>query len=799
MRKIDLVIYYRKLLKNIQETLIKVFGLSIGLACILVIYLFINTELTYDRFHEDASDIYRVEREAEARGRVFKSSLVGPLVGETILNELPEIKEMTRLFTYTWREEALIEYKDKQFFEKKMFLVDPSFFKLFSFRLVQGNIENVFKQYNSVVLSESCAKKYFGEDDPIGKTITLKNFGNKVLVVSGIIKDVPQNSHFSFDLLLLLDICKDIYWDPFIKGWDGSDFYTYIKTQKNVNVEDLEQKIKSIITEKYSGKYGIPNLSLKALTSIHLYSHYSDEIEKNGNVDHVFFAFIIGLIICLISLSNFVNITNAQVIFRAKEVGVKKMLGESRAQLFIQFMIESILLAFISMIIAFIIIEVIISPFTKLLNININIYNGNIYTYVGFIMIVILFGVLAGLFPALMYSAYKTIDVLKGKLWKVGKRITTRRIIMTAQFVIVAVLLISTLVVYKQKKFLVNDDPGFSVENVIVVPLKDYSVNQNYLAFKNSLQSYPFITNVTSSSALPMSIRVNIDIECEGHSDVVKMTSLDVDFDFIELFDLEIIAGRSFNQQYSNDSKTSYIINQTAAKLLNWENPVGRTINYSNKDLKLAEFEEGKVIGVVKDFNHTSKHNKIQPLIIKVYPGLHYVSIRFTSGYHDEALEFIKSKYEEVNVDSDFSYFLAEQKFEELYQDEENMNSIFAYSTSIAIIIAILGLFSLASLDMKRKFREIGIRKVFGADASTLLIKFLKQYGLLVLISNVISFPIAWYIMNKWLNSFAYAINISIWYFVIAFLVITIIALATVVGQAFRASSKNPIDSLKYE
>ncbi len=791
--------YYRSLLKNKQDSIIKMIGLSVGLACIIVIYLFIDTEFSFDRFHEDSNQIYRIQREAEVRGNTVLSALASPLMGEMILNELPEVEEMTRLFTYSWQEEAQFTYKDKQFFEKKMFLVDPSFFNFFSFKLIKGDPVHVFDLPNAIVLSESCAKKYFGDQNPMGKSITLKNFGSIVFTVKGIIQSAPENSHFSFDVLVSTQMGEHIYWKPFLNTWGNNSFYTYIKVRKGVDPEILVTKINELAKNRHEGSYGIPEYDLMPMTDIHFYSHTSDEIEKNGNINHLIFAFIIGLVISIISLSNFVNITNAQIIFRAREVGIKKLFGEIRLKLFYQFIFESVILSFVSMIIALIMIEIAISHFASLLGINVDLYSTGILIYLKLILLVALFGVLAGLFPAIMYSAFNTINVLKGRLWKTNKKISVQRIIMAAQFIIVAVLMVSTFVVNKQKKFLINDDPGFSVENVIVVPLKDYSLLKNYQAFKDALKTGPYIENVAGSSALPMNVRRVHEFECEGNDETIQMTALNVDFDFLELYNMELIEGRRFDKSFSADSKISYIINQTAAKMLGWDRPIGKIINYSNKGLKLAEFEEGKVIGLVADFHHSSRQNMIEPLVMKVYPDAQYVSIRFKDGYYEEALSFIKSKYDEVNPNKEFAHFLGVTKYNELYQDEARMNQVFMYSTIIAIVIALMGLFSLSSLEMKRKFREIGIKKVFGAETSSLLVQFLKQYGWLVLISNLIAFPIAWIIMDEWLNGFAYSVSFTWYPFLLAFAITAFVSIVTVVGQVIQAASKNPVESLKYE
>lgn len=799
MNNIDLIIILRSIGRNPVENLIKISGLSLAFAALIIIYLYISHELSFDRFHERSGNIYRLEMGFEARGSYIESALTPPLAGKSILAELAGVEGMTRLFTYGWKEEALVLAGDRQFYEKDIFLTDPSFFDFFSFELLAGSKEHVFEDANSVVLSKRCSERYFGEENPVGKLIHLKNFGDIPLVVRGIIADAPLHSHFSYELLIPATLGKDMYWQPFLDTWRNRSFYTYIQLGEKANAGELELAINELINSKESNPLKDADYRLRKLEHIHLYSHHMDEIRENGSIRPLIFALAIGLVIAIIALSNYTSISLAQIFFRAREVGIKKLFGRSPTRLSASLIMESVCFAICSALIAILLIELFSGLTGQYLQIEQKIIHNQLDKLWGILLLAGLCGILAGIFPAILYSSYRAIDVLKGKLWGRPGKISARKMVTIMQFILLSALLTITYAVSRQNHFLTCDEAGFDLENVIVIPLKDHSSRQAYQALKASLLAYPEIVAVSGSSSLPFNSRSRINISCEGYDKDIPMTAIDLDFDLEKVYHMTMLEGRSFSKAFSGDDKTAYIINETAAAMLGWKEAVGKGIHFSNKGLRFAEYPDGKVVGIVKDFFHSSKHHEIQAVVLKAGKNIKYVSIRHDPGAGRLAGEHIAGALKETYPGLHFDAYPAGQLRDALYHDEQGMNRIFLISTIMAILISLVSMLSMSKLEIRKKYREIALRIVLGAEKTRLAGFFLKKFLPGILLANLVSIPLAWVITDRWLQGFAYHAGIPVMGFVFSFLLVALCVSTTIVIQVWHTAGVKAIDILKYE
>ena len=800
MKRIDLFIFFRSVKKHLSDSLFKVFGLSLGFASIILITQFVISELSYDRFHEKADQIYRVEMDYLNRdGNQTSGPMVAPLVADYILKDIPEINNVTRLFTYSWKEEALVESGDKRFYEKKLFLADPSFFKLFSFKLISGDPDSVFSDPNSVVVSQQCAKRYFGDQDPIGETIRIKNFGNIDLVIRGITENTPGNSHFSFDLILPISLGKDMYWKSFLDTWFGNSFYTYVMLDEDADPKEVAQTISETIARVKDPRLGEQNFRLVPMTRIHLHSHHTAEIETGGDIRHIIFAVLTAVIILLICLSNYVSITIAQIHFRAKEVGLKKLMGKSRVQLIFQMLIESLMFSLCSFFLALILIEF-FSPyiFDQLgIQLTLDIHAKQVIFHVAAFSI--LFGIVAGIIPAFIYSSYNVTAILKSRLWQISRKVNFRKALVGLQFVILSALITISFFISRQHRFITGDHAGLDIDRIMVVPLKDHCSEKQLKAFKNELAKIPGIISISASSSLPLNTSGMLDVECEGHDESIRMVFLDLDADLPELYGMELVSGRFFNPDYASDQRNAYIINETAARMLGWSRAEGQSINYSNKGLRIAEFEKGKLIGIIKDFNHSPKHSSIKPLIMKIRNNPRFISLLYSGDQYKQIAHHTGQVFEQVFGTPLPEHFHAIDLHSRLYAGENKMNKVFAFSAFFSLVLACISIISLSKLEMKMKYREIGIRKIFGAGGVDLLKRYLLHYVLLMSISYIASIPFTMVFVKEWLSGFAYSIKIGPGIFVLAFILVTAASLLMIIWQVLYSVKMKPLQILRYE
>ena len=789
MFKNYLTIAIRNLVRHKGYSLINIAGLAIGMACCLLIVLYVQYEFSYDRYHENVEQIYRVVDESGAQ--------TPGLMAPALLDDFPPIIHATRIKHF---EKALISYGNKRFYEDRVFFADPSVFEVFTFPLIKGNSKTALQAPYSMVITQEMAGKYFGEDDPIGKTITYDNKHD--FTITGVLENVPQNSHFKFDFLVSFATASDVFPNAGLDKWNyWSATHTYVLLPKDYPPTELEQQFPDFVI-KYLGKGWVESfqtrLHLQPLKQIHLHSNLWGEIEPNSDIKYIYLFSAIAFSILLIACINYMNLSTARYANRAREVGMRKVLGANRIQLIKQFMGESILMAFIALLLAAALMELFLPAFCSLIDRELVVnYLDNWLLLPDIIGIAMFVGIVSGSYPAFYLSAFQPLAVLRKTLQTGLARSRLRRALVVLQFVISVVLIIATIIIYGQLNYIRNRKLGFNKEQVVVLPIRDNHVRQKTESVKNELRQNPNIISATASSYIPGGMKWITSFSWEGQRDDEDNTMgfSCIDHDFIQTFEIELVAGRDFSRDFVTDAKQAFIINEAAVKKTGWNSPIGKRVTRF-----YPEFVQGSVIGVIKDFHLESLYKTIKPLVLLIDPeGFQYLSVRIRPNDIPGTLDFIKKKWTEFSPNRPFEYFFLDNYFDKLYKAEEKLGQIFGYFTFLAIFIACLGLFGLASFATEQRTKEIGIRKVLGASIVGIVLLLSKDFTKLVIVSNLIAWPIAYYAMNRWLQDFAYRINIGVGTFLLAGAIALIIALLTVGFQAVKAALANPVEALRYE
>jgi ABC-type antimicrobial peptide transport system permease subunit len=770
---------------------INIIGLAVGLACCILILLWVQDELSYDRFHAQADDLYRAVTEYQKTEPVTHYWPVCAPLAPALKEDYPEILRATR-FTRL-RRGQLVKYGDKSLLETQICLTDPDFFKMFTFPLVQGDSGSVLSDPNSLVLTEEIAIKYFGSENPLGKTLNINNEYD--FTVTGVMKNVPHNSHFKFDFLVPFIRIEDFEQDwAVLDNWTLSGFASYFLLQKNTSLEELNHKIKD-----YLVKHGAESkdlLYLQPLKDIHLYSsHIQFGIEGQGNIKYVYIFSVVAFFILIIACINFMNLATARASNRAKEVGLRKVVGARRPQLIGQFFCESVLMASLSLILAVVLVELFLPAFRNLSGKPLESgSSSNINILLAVVVMTLITGFLSGTYPALFLSSLRPVKVLKGKLKTEGRGYIFRKILVVSQFSLSILLIICTVLVSNQVDYMRNRKLGLDKEQVVYIPIRSELV-EKYDPLKIELLKNTGIRNVAASSNIPSyGVILTLDyITWEGkdpeNTTVLHATS--AGYDFIETLNMEMIEGRSFSKEYPTD-ENAVVINETARNKIGMEDPVGKRLMLNETELP--------IIGIVKDYHFKSLHSEIEPLLLINAPSLYrYILIKLDSGDIPSTLANTESTWKTFFPDTPFEYHFLDEAYDKLYRTEQRMGTLFNYFTGLAIFISCLGLFGLASFMAEKRTKEIGIRKVLGASVSGVVILLNKEFIKWVLIANVIAWPVAYYAMSQWLQGFAYRTNMGVWNFTLAALAAFAIAVATVSFQSIKAATANPADSLRYE
>jgi len=792
-----LKITFRNIKRQKGYSFINIAGLAIGLASCILIVSYILFELSFDKYHKNAHRIYRLAVDLNIGGHETQLAITDAPAAPALQKDYPEVLSTVRFFPLP---KAPIRYENKQFFEERVIFADNSVFNVFSFPMIIGDPDRALETAYSVVLTEEMAGKYFAGDDPVGKILTFNNKDN--YTVTGIIKNVPENSHFTFDMLCSFQTLYNINKRR-MNVWLNMDFYTYILLPENYDYRELESKFPAFI-DKYMGKFiksagGTLEYFLQPLTSIHLHSNMEAELTGNGDITVVYIFMAIAVFILLIACINYMNLATARSSTRAGEIAMRKILGSDRRKLIKQFLGESLLYSLFSLGIAFILATLTIPAFRSITGKELNIQFPLLIP--GFLLIALFVGVIAGSYPAFVLSSFRPLRVLKGFLKAGPAHSQFRNTLVVVQFVISITLLIGTGIIFNQLNYMKNKRLGFNKEHVVVLPIMDNRIAQSLELIKEGLISFKGIKSIGAASHIPGERPASHAFIPEGFSEnqTQLMMDMNCDDDLITTLGMEIIAGRNFSEEYSSDNNGSIIINETAAKKYGWDEPVGKTIQ-ALKGPDAGNMVKRTVVGVVKDFHMISMHRIIEPLYIRNESGyFNYLFIRTGPGNIAGTMDFIRKKWKEIDPDRPFEYLFLDETFNRQYKADERVREIFTYFTFFSILIACLGLFGLASFTASQRTKEIGIRKVLGASVAGIVIHISKDFIKWVILANIIAWPAAYFAINSWLQNFAYRTDISILLFIFAGILTLMIALITISFQAIKAARANPVIALKYE
>lgn len=805
--------YLRSAIRNIKRhpfiSFINIFGLTVGLTCCLLILAYIVNERSYDKFNKNANDIYRVTRIFYSGPNVesLHLSSIAPPFGPLLQSAFPDIKKMTRVLP---NGPTPLRYKDKLFNENNVFLADENFFDFFSLPVLKGDAHKGLSDPYTVMMTEAVAKKYFGDADPMNKMVLLDNNKHE-FKVTGIFSPFPANSHMHPEILMSFNTLKDpaIYGEKQLQtNFGNNSFCTYLLFPENYNVARVEGQLSDFL-DKYVHLPGMPGnikthqatkLTFQKLTDIHLHSHLDDEVEENGDIKRVYIFSAIALFILLIACINYMNLSTARSALRAKEIGIRKVVGAERKEIISQFLSESVLITWVAMILAMILTSILLPLVDKLSGQNLSItslLHWQILLPVLALPFVI--GLISGIYPAIFMSSFIPVKVLKGVL-KVGSgNISFRKVLVVLQFSISIILIVATTVVYQQLRYIQNKDLGFSKDHVLTMQYTRL-LNSQYDAFRADVLKNGAIKELGRSSRIP-SGRLLDDQDAKvlegGTMQPIKvdLKFITADYGFIPTYGMQMAAGRNFSKAVSTDTN-NYIINEAAVRMLGWKTPQ----NALDKDLAYGGIR-GKVIGVVKDFHFESLHQAIIPLLFQLPSQGFYgrLSIKISGTNVQSAINTIQSTWQRYLPETPFDFTFLDTKFDQLYRSEQQQGNLFTIFSCIAIFIACLGLFGLSAFTITQRVKEIGVRKVLGASVPQIVIELSRDFLKLVLIATIIAFPIAWYSMSKWLLDFAFRINISWWIFLIAGIIALLIAFATISFQSIKAALTNPVKSLRSE
>lgn len=787
-----LKIAFRSLLRNKSNTLINISGLSVGLASSILIMMFIWHEMSYDNFHPDADNTYRVY--CDQPGNLFLSSSkfnVMPIPFQPEVKErYPEVKYASRLTTVM----KLMTLDHISYTNESFYAVDQDFLYMFDVQMIYGQKEEALTDPYSVLLSKTVSEKYFGNRNPLGEIMFIDD--SLSFVVKGVFEDVASNSHFEYDMLMSFSYVVSTR-DNEVNSWTSSSVKTYLQLADGTSPNVFEAKLKDLIiekreteNEKVEDRYYLQNVQ-----DIHLYGKINFEISSNGDIKYILIFGSIALFLLLIAAFNYMNLATARSLKRAREVGIRKVVGANQKQLFQQFIGESLLVTFISLLIALVLIEIFGSYFYEFVDREISFYSLDPIFYLIVITVIIAIAFFSGSYPAVYLSRFSPVKVLKGTVKGSSKSVLFRNSVVVLQFVISVALIICTLVVIKQLSFIKNKDLGFDTDDIIYFKLNSKELLDKKEVLKNELLSYPGITDVTTSDYLPSNIQNQSGLQFEGKEkkEFILAYFARVDYNFVDFYKIPLVAGENFNSEMV--SGDFVIINEEVAKSMGDEDVIGKTI-LSGWPKKIPY----TIVGVVKNFHFAPLSQEIQPAGLKLDPeNCRRMSVKVNDGMLNESLTFIESKVSEISSKYPFEYQLINETIDSSYSEERRLSSLFIFFTVVAVVIACLGLFGLISYITDQRTKEIGIRKVLGASVHSILKLLSNNITRWVLIANVIAWPIAWYFMDRWLQNFVYRIELNVGVFILAGMLIFLIAILTAGFQSLKAALMNPVESLKCE
>jgi len=787
----------RTIRKNVVFSFINIFGLTLGIVSFLLMMMFVFSELSYDRFNQNSDRVYRLCIRAGIGDTKINQTYSSSRIFREMLAKFPEIETGVK---FSGWQDVLVRVGEKTISEPTVMFVDSTIFKVFTLPLISGNPSSALGRPNTLVISESTAKKYFGEQNPVGKIMEVDTGGFGRFEVTGIFKDIPSNAHFHFGLMASLVTFPQGLRE---QEWSANNFVTYFLLKPGSSAKELENKFKKYTIETYGeenykkqvAKGNFWEFYLQPLTSIHLHSDINGEFEPNGNINYVYIFIVIAFFVLIIACINFMNLSTAKSMLRAREVGIKKTAGSTRGILIGQFLSESVIFTFVSLILAIIIIYTLLPAYNSWLGreLSFNILSTPL-TIPGLVAFGLVVGMAAGIYPAFVLSSFNPVKVLKAQAISETKGIGFRNILVIVQFSASIFLIIGTLVISRQMDFIMKKDVGFTRENIIILRTPP-AFSRVSKAFSDVIRQRTGVTAVSASNTIPGFGFSNWGFGAEGVEKWFTLNQIICDTGFYRTMGFHMAEGRFFSREFPTDS-SGIILNETAVRVLGLKHPLG-TKMFAGRTPR----HNYHVIGVVKDFNYESVHSEIRPMGLVNLNSLtgSYLSIRFDPGKSKEILPLVKSTWEKLLPATPFSYSFIQDDYVNLYHNEIQTKQVFTMLAGLAVIVAILGILGLASFMAQRKTREIAIRKVSGAGIGTIIMLLNWKFVKWVLFSFLLASPVAWWVMNRWLQDFAYRVSLSAWIFLLAGAIALLLVIITVSLVTLKAASVNPAESMKYE
>lgn len=816
-----LKIAFRNLFKEKVFAFINIFGLAVGVTAFLLILQFVVFERSYDKFHDDAENIYRVQlNQYKNNELMMKSAENYPGAALALQDEYPEVIAYSRLYNLGYKNNIVITYEDApngpvQFKHRRFLYADSSFLPMFGYKLAAGNARTALSKPNSAAISATYAKKYFGITDPIGKFLRLQDddYNDETCKVTAVFEDLPNNTHLKFDVLFSY---KTLYsrgdWAPerYNTTWRRKDMYSFIKVLPGTNPIELEAKFPAVVKKYMPGDD--PNmkndeLKLQALTAIHLTSNLADEAETNGDADKVLYLTVVGFFILIIAWVNYINLSTAKAMERAGEVGVRKSLGAYKSQLVNQFMIESAIVNLLAIMLALLLFALCLPVFNRIVGVETALLHLMQPWFLISLVLLWVFGtLLSGIYPSFILSSFRPVVVLKGKLRHKGNSVIFRKSLVVFQFVSSIILIAGTLIIYQQIRHMMNLDIGMNIEQVLTVERPSVSPSDSEQrtngieVFRDELLKYPAIKAVAGSVTVPgkkREYKVDVKKYGAGDDDAVLLRWNSMDDHFNDVFKMEVLAGRLFSKEFTNDDDTSVVVSLSSAKLLGFENPedaVGQT-------LAITQFQWNPIIvGVVNDYHQESLKKVRDPMIFYCsYTGAEFYSMSISTENLSQTIAHIETSWEKAFPGNPFDFFFLDDYFNRQYEKDQNFGNLFALFAIVALLVGCLGLYGLSAYTAQQKTKEIGVRKVMGSSINGILMLLSKEFLLLIVVACLIGIPAVYFIMDNWLQDFAIRVNVDWILLLLSSALVIIVAVVAMGYQTMKAARLNPVDSLKYE
>ncbi|MGC9472224.1 MAG: ABC transporter permease [Bacteroidales bacterium] len=791
-----ITITWRNLIRNKSYALLNILGLTTGMTAAMLILLFVYQELSYDRYYPQAENIYRATMDFNMRGISNRMAITPTPLGPALKENYPEVASYCRI-SPTWNP-VLMEYGEKKFYESSIVYADSGFFKTFGYELIAGDEENALKTINSLVMTRSLARKYFGEENPVGKTLRLNT--SREYTVTGLMEDVPVNSHLRFDALASFATLYDIRGVNNMDYWTGNiNYFNYFRLVPGTDPELFGKKMNDL-TKEHTEEFlqnigGSMRVFIQPVTRIHLHSDFQFDMGQAGSMIYVYVFLAIALLILLVAVINYTNLATAQSIRRMREVGLRKVMGAHRKYLIGQFLSESVFITLMAFVVSMFLVEWLLPFFGNLVNRNLSMSPGtHPLLFTGFLGMAVVVGIVSGFYPALYATAWSPAGILKMEMFSKGSSHRFRNLLVVSQFFISIALIVSTIFIYRQLQYMSEKELGFNREQVVVVPLRSAELRENYPTLKDRMEKLPGVVSTSvSQNYLGRSFSFNAFREKSAGDDQTQIVAnIDVDKDFFKTFHMEIVEGRGFRSDDGPEEK-SVVVNETLVKKMGWEKPLGKQLVFNDDDGYV-------VVGVVKDFHITSLRQSLEPVLITHRKNRYqYINIRLHPGMIKQTMQEIDKIWKETEPEYPLDYRFIDQSFNDLYEQEQRLGGIFVFFSLLAVLSALVGLYSLVAYSVEQRTREIAIRRVMGAGIPAILRLFSREFLSMVALSTILAWPAVYFFIRKWLEGFAYQTPLKVWPFLAGAALVMALTVLVVILRSYGAASANPANSLRHE